>query len=410
MNDLLSAASAIPRRGTLRGTALGCLREAGKEGQGEVAGILPKRGVLVNDLSGLTKSTRKWGVLHSSAVIVRMRQLALPVMKKYGLLADAYEGDNIFALFPGVVDAVKAACEVRALWNGWNESCTGDREHYRIRLSGLAVAWGPAEESGGHVHGAGFTECYHLAEDLAEGGVIILGPSALEPATAGLPGIRLEPLDDPAACGAKVLQLSPELERLCAEATPVPCEDDTHLHPNLVPLARRCSPGVDMAANDKEMDQFLHKDCCAMMFRIAEHAKEKQVSAALAEVRGHFSAHGVIFCEDIGVVPQRDLFFFTAATGALQATLDAKSAVDGAVITGWGLHCGEVLLVPGTDVHWGDPVNTASKVGQDLAENQEVLITEAVYNIVHEKMSHVKYEKKVLQRSGVDFIAYSVTT
>jgi len=33
-----------------------------------------------------------------------------------------------------------------------------------------------------------------------------------------------------------------------------------------------------------------------------------------------------------------------------------------------------MLFIEGTDIHWGDPVNTSSKLGQDIAESGEILI------------------------------------
>ena len=38
-----------------------------------------------------------------------------------------------------------------------------------------------------------------------------------------------------------------------------------------------------------------------------------------------------------------------------------------------------MIFVPGTDVHWGDPVNTASKLGQDLARGGQVLLSSTVH-------------------------------
>ena len=39
-------------------------------------------------------------------------------------------------------------------------------------------------------------------------------------------------------------------------------------------------------------------------------------------------------------------------------------AVGADAVSGFGLHLGDLLLIPETDVHWGDAVNTASKLGQ----------------------------------------------
>ena len=40
-----------------------------------------------------------------------------------------------------------------------------------------------------------------------------------------------------------------------------------------------------------------------------------------------------------------------------------------------------MIFVEGTDIHWGDPVNTASKLGQDLATNNDLLISSVVHGL-----------------------------
>lgn len=51
-------------------------------------------------------------------------------------------------------------------------------------------------------------------------------------------------------------------------------------------------------------------------------------------------------------------------------------------LTGYGMHTGEMLFIEGSDIHWGDPVNTSSKLGQDIAEDGDVLIMPIVYEAV----------------------------
>jgi len=36
---------------------------------------------------------------------------------------------------------------------------------------------------------------------------------------------------------------------------------------------------------------------------------------------------------------------------------------------------GNLLYIPGTDIHWGDPVNTSSKLAEDTASNGEFFVT-----------------------------------
>ena len=45
------------------------------------------------------------------------------------------------------------------------------------------------------------------------------------------------------------------------------------------------------------------------------------------------------------------------------------------------------LVIPGTNVHWGDAVNTSSKLGEDIADNGDILISEeawALHSLPHD--------------------------
>jgi len=42
---------------------------------------------------------------------------------------------------------------------------------------------------------------------------------------------------------------------------------------------------------------------------------------------------------------------------------DCKVHFDKIHLTGYGMHTGEMLFIEGSDIHWGDPVNTSSKLG-----------------------------------------------
>jgi len=55
--------------------------------------------VFVSDLSGFTSTTRKWGITHFASVIVRMRQLCLPIFHKRGAIYITTEADNFIVIF-----------------------------------------------------------------------------------------------------------------------------------------------------------------------------------------------------------------------------------------------------------------------------------------------------------------------
>lgn len=91
-----------------------------------------------------------------------------------------------------------------------------------------------------------------------------------------------------------------------------------------------------------------------------------------------------------GTALEEALWVFERPADAALAAVAAKRAVHAfnaareegdpgrIVVTGYGVHVGSLLFVEGTDVHWGDPVNTASKLGQDLAESGDILVSPAV--------------------------------
>lgn len=90
-----------------------------------------------------------------------------------------------------------------------------------------------------------------------------------------------------------------------------------------------------------------------------------------------------------------------------QLRSDEKPTV---VIKGYGIHLGEVLNISGTDVHWGDPINTASKLGQDLATDGEIIISDATYDVVQKdlRLKGVVFDNVELHKSKITFNCYKV--
>jgi hypothetical protein len=76
----------------------------------------------------------------------------------------------------------------------------------------------------------------------------------------------------------------------------------------------------------------------------------------------------------------------------------------------FGVHTGNMIFVPGTDVHWGDPVNTSSKLGQDIAKNGEILITTPVYKAVEclPAFKDIEFAPRKFTKSQVEFTCFVV--
>ena len=75
-----------------------------------------------------------------------------------------------------------------------------------------------------------------------------------------------------------------------------------------------------------------------------------------------------------GIELEDSLWIFENSTCALGAALAMRKALrrynkkvseekNEIHVTGYGIHEGSLLFIEGTDIHWGDPVNTSSKLG-----------------------------------------------
>lgn len=71
-----------------------------------------------------------------------------------------------------------------------------------------------------------------------------------------------------------------------------------------------------------------------------------------------------------------------------------------------GIASGKILLIGGRDM-WGGPMNLASKLGEDIAEKNEILVHSAGFDTVADK-SRYQIEEYVYDVSGISIPAVSV--
>jgi adenylate cyclase len=90
---------------------------------------------------------------------------------------------------------------------------------------------------------------------------------------------------------------------------------------------------------------------------------------------------------------------------AMKRAAEASPTAEGevALAVGVGIDFGPVLLIPGQDC-FGDAVNIAYKLGEDVARPGEVLVTDAV----HERLGGAKVEPLDLSIAGLRLSAYRV--
>ena len=380
--------------------------------------------VLVSDLSGFTSTTRKYGIVHFASVIVRMRQLCLPILKRRGAIYITTEADNFIVIFPDTHQAACAALEMQQVIREYKESLTPERDHYKIKLNGIGVYCGEGVvvDKQGKLHGRVANFAYHIGEDLCTKTSVLFSNDVKKvieknPNFAKTQFKRIETTAE----DGEVYEVSGETASLTTEL--VSTDDLTYLHESLSELVSRHNPDIDVEKVDEDIKGKYMNVYSVLMFEFDfEHIEEE--AGAEAGLRLKFLALDLIrpvLLEYGGNELEDVLWIFEDSKKAVAATMKLKDAIaaynsekkkcDQIVISGYGIHTGEMIFIEGTDIHWGDPVNTSSKLGQDLAKNGDFLVTSKVHDRIKEDPSaagEYSFEPKTLRRSGVDFLCYSV--
>ena len=382
--------------------------------------------VLVSDLSGFTSTTRKYGIVHFASVIVRMRQLCLPILKRRGAIYIGTEADNFIVIFPDTHQAAHAALEMQKVIKEYKESLTPERDHYKIKLNGIGVhcGQGVVVDKQGKLHGKVANIAYHIGEDLCAKTSVLFSKEVTDVVSKNPNFVKTEfkKIENPdEAEDGEIFEVSGETAALETEI--VKTDDLRYLHPSLKELVSRHDPTADVKSIDEEIHTKFMNPYSALMFEFDFEHIEAEAGAeaglrlkflALDLIRPVLSAFDGNELEDV-------LWIFTDPKKAVMATMKLKSEIakyngtknanEQIKISGYGIHTGEMIFIEGTDIHWGDPVNTSSKLGQDLAKDGEFLITPVVYNAIKEDAEVVQtysFFEKMLKRSNVDFLCYLV--
>jgi class 3 adenylate cyclase len=151
---------------------------------------------------------------------------------------------------------------------------------------------------------------------------------------------------------------------------------------------------------ERKIDAILSKDFLVrrtvmmQFFRLSSITEQKGVEAMLRVLNGIRTLLAPVFAEfQADVLESHAVYLvtFESSEEALRCALAVRAEImlhnaklrrenrDSEVIPmgGTGLHVSELLLVPGTDIHWGDAVNTASKLSDDAQEDGSDLIATA---------------------------------
>lgn len=122
------------------------------------------RAVLVFDMAGFSEMTLRYGIVHYLSMVLRMQTTAEPVIRRYNGALVKFEGDNCYAVFPGVTGAIHAALELNTAFKHANE-LTPDELDIRIACG---IDYGPIlVVPGQNFYGNAINRALRFGEELA---------------------------------------------------------------------------------------------------------------------------------------------------------------------------------------------------------------------------------------------------
>lgn len=131
--------------------------------------------LLVIDMSGFSRTTMRYGIIHFLAMVHQMKTLVIPAIEKNGGKLIKQDADNIFAIFPAVNQAVDCALQLQQLTAAVNTTLPDEKDIYLC----IGIGYGDVlmiEEN--EMYGSEFNLAAKLGEDLAQREEILLTEQA----------------------------------------------------------------------------------------------------------------------------------------------------------------------------------------------------------------------------------------
>jgi adenylate cyclase len=147
--------------------------------------------VLVMDMSGFSRLTQKYGIVHYLSMVRRMQLVTQPIVEQHAGEVIKFEADNCFAVFDSPLAAVRAAIALNIAFAALN-IFTADE--FDIRVS-IGIDDGDVLLIGGPDYFGNPVNCAcKLGEDTAAPGEILISEQAFQhiPPEAGLTGQFLQ--------------------------------------------------------------------------------------------------------------------------------------------------------------------------------------------------------------------------
>ena len=141
--------------------------------------------VFVLDMSGFSRLTRKYGIIHYLSMVRRMQLTSEPIVKSFDGYMIKFEAANCFAIFPTPLQAVNASVAMQHAFDAANILTADDLD---IRIA-CGIDYGKILMVGDDdCFGDAVNRASKMGEDIAEAGEILITKDAMNmiPAEAGI--------------------------------------------------------------------------------------------------------------------------------------------------------------------------------------------------------------------------------
>ena len=360
-------------------------------------------GVVITDMSGFTRITRAMGIVHFASLIYAMRALLSRLFEAYGAEVIETEADNFYVAFEDPKAATLAALQIYSLLDEYNQKYNSESDDFHIVLGGIGVAYARGlvqDVRTGKMYGRPADEAFWLGEEVCEKEEALFAADVVAAVKSDFPakaiswGPRLVNEEFPSGSLLKYRRIGDgdvdedrideldfgldSIKDSVFEAKPKKSMDDKEYFAAAA-LRRLVCTSKERKRIDAEIASRFEREATVSMAAI-NWARNTEEFGVHSTIRLQAEANEImepIILSHGGLLEEEILWVFDTPSAALAATLEVHHALgvhnagaskDRVIhIMGFGIHMGTLLIVPGTNVHWGDPVNTASKMAEDLA-------------------------------------------
>jgi adenylate cyclase len=151
------------------------------------------KAILIMDMSGFSRLTQKYGIVHYLSMVKRMQMTVQPIIEQLDGRVVKFEADNCYAMFDTVLAAVRASIRMNTAFDAINRFT---EDTFDIRVS-IGIDYGDVLLIGGPDYfGETVNVASKLGEDVAGPGEILITEKAfsLLPPSASYTGKPIAPV------------------------------------------------------------------------------------------------------------------------------------------------------------------------------------------------------------------------